>query len=114
MRPARSALRKVSNLQVPSWLAGRRGRGRRNRGASSAAFSAAWGGGFGRSGLDGGDTALAGVIRHIKAGTLELEGRGGQRALQNTVTFGAFLFQRIIKMLNNLKAVTAVCTAICI
>jgi hypothetical protein len=67
-----------------------------------------------RSGLGGRHAALAGVIRHIKSGTLELEGRGGQRALQNAVAFRAFLFQFIVEMLNDLKAVTAVCTTICI
>jgi len=106
---------KLSNLPIPWFLAGRGGRGCRSHSrARSAAISAARGLGFSRSGLGRGHIAGAGVIRLIKAGAFELEGRGGQRPLQNAVAFGAFLFQLITKMLNDLKPVTAVCTTICI
>lgn len=95
-------------------LAGLGGGSRRGRRARSTAFAAAWGLSFCRSRLGRGHIACAGVIRLIKAGADELEGRGSERALQNAVAFRAFLFQFVVEMLNHFKTVTTLCTTICI
>ena len=93
-------------------IAGWNRRSGRDGGAGSSAASAAGGLALCRCGLGGGRAAFARVVVHIKAGTLEFEGRHGEHALQRALALGADSLGFGSEVLDFFNAVAALGTTI--
>ena len=94
--------------RIDSWSR----RGGRYGGASSSAASAAGSLDLGRRGLGGGRATLGRVVIYIKASTLEVQARRGERTLQHALANGADKFLLGFEVLDFFKSVAALSTAI--